>query len=106
MSDFKWSDAEKKTARRVFDAALAGELAQTLADFKAAAAAATVPDDMWAIQQRLERQRRVIEQKYDFRYSQLIFVFARLLRERRIQLAQLSGLAQDKLAEIEFIASR
>lgn len=106
MNDFKWTDAEKRVARRVFDAALASELAQALVDFKAAASAAAVPDDMWAIQQGLERQRREIEHKYDFRYSQLLFVFARLLRERRIELAQLNGLAQDKRDAIAFIASR
>jgi hypothetical protein len=46
-----------------------------------------------------------VDEKYDFRYSQLIFVLARLLREGRITKPQLDGFAQDKLAEIDLVLS-
>ncbi len=90
-----WSDREKKLARRVFDAALVAELADVMADFKARAAAAAKPDDMWSIQEHLHRKRREIDEKYDYRYSQLLFVFGRLIREGRIQEAELNGLSDD-----------
>jgi hypothetical protein len=77
-----WSDREKKLARRVFDAALAAELAEVMADFKASAAAAAEPNDMWSIQEHLYHKRREIDEKYD--YSHLLFVFGRLVREGRI----------------------
>lgn len=105
MHDLKWSESEKKVARRVFDAALAAELAQILAEFKASAAAAAQPDDMWAVQEHLYRKRREIDEKYDFRYSQLPRVFGRLLREGRIDEAHLAGLAEEKLSYIRRIAS-
>ena len=100
-----WSDREKKIARRVFQAALTAELAEILADFKARAAAAVETDDMWSIQENLFRTRREIDQKYDYRYSQLLFVFARLVREGRVQEADLAGLSEDKLAFIRRITS-
>lgn len=100
MLDFKWSASEKKIARRVFDEALTVELAEVMADFKARAAAAAEPMDMWNVQEYLFRKRGEIDEKYDFRYSQLPFVFGRLLREGRIREEQLAGLAEDKL---EFI---
>jgi hypothetical protein len=105
MHDLKWSSAEKIVSRRVFDAALSAELAETLAEFKARAAAAGGPDEMWAIGSFLARRQRDIDQKYDYRYSQLIVVFGRLLRESRIQEEQLAGLSEDKLALIRRIAS-
>lgn len=105
MYDLKWSESEKKLARRVFEAALAAELAEVMAEFKARAAAATQPDDMWSIQEHLYRKRREIDEKYDYRYSQLTLVFGRLLREGRIQEAQLDGLAEAKLSYIRRIAS-
>jgi len=101
----EWSQSEKKVAHRVFEAALQAELAEVMADFKARAAAAAEPDDMWLIEEHLRDKRREIDRKYDYRYSQLIRVFGRLLREGRIQEAQLFGLAQEKLAGIRSMAA-
>jgi hypothetical protein len=102
---FNWSDSEKKLARRVFEAALAAELAEVIADFKARAASAAEPDDLWTIEEHLRRKRLEIDRKYDYRYSQLILVFGHLLREGRIEEAQLAGLAEEKLGEIRRVAS-
>ena len=105
MYDLKWTEPEKKIARRAFDAALGAELAEVMTWFKAAAAMAAEPDDIWSIQEHLHRKRREIDEKYDYRYSQLPLVFGRLLREGRIHEAQLAGLAQDKLSYITRVAS-
>lgn len=105
MYDLKWSDSEKRLARRVYDAALNAELAEIVIEFKTMAAAAAEVDDVWLIQEHLYRKGREIQEKYDYRYSQLLLLFARLLREGRIQQAQLSGLAEEKLAFIRGIAS-
>lgn len=92
-----WSPAEKKIARRVFDAALHRELAEVMQAFKSRAAKATEPDDMWSIQEFLTNARNSIDRKYDYRYSQLEFVFGRLLREGRISEGELAGLSEDKM---------
>ena len=105
IHDLKWSKAEKALSRRLFEQALHAELAETLADLKAKAAAASEPDDMWAIHELLGARRRDIDRKYDYRYSQLIFVFGVLLRESRIQESQLFGLSQDKQEMIKRFAS-
>jgi hypothetical protein len=106
MHDLKWSASEKKLAHRVFEAALTAELAEIMADFKARAVSVTEPQEMWPLQEYLARKQREIERKYDYRYSQLLLVFARLLREGRIQEAQLTGLSEEKLAYIRHSASR
>jgi len=100
-----WSKSEKKVAHRVFEAALQAELAEIMADFKARAAAAAEPDDMWLIEEYLRNKRREIDRKYDYRYSQLIWVFGILLREGRIQEEQLAGIAEEKLAGIRRMAA-
>jgi hypothetical protein len=101
----KWSDAEKKLAHRVFMGALETELAEVIADFKQRAASAQVPDDLWEIAEHLQARRRDIDQKYDYRYSQLIFIFGCLVREGRVQEAQLAGLSDKKLDQIRRTAS-
>ena len=78
-----WSPAEKKIARRVFDATLHRELADVMQAFKSMAAMATEPYDMWSTQEFPTKARNSIDRKYDNRYSQLEFVFGRLLREGR-----------------------
>lgn len=96
----EWSNAEKKIARRVFDEALEAVLASTMAEFKAKAAAAATPEDMWSVENFLREQRREIDQTFDYRYSQLIFVFGRLILDGRLNEGRLSGLSEDKLEEI------
>lgn len=97
---------EKAIARRVFEHALHVELNEIMNEFKARVVAIEAPDQMWKLREFLERKEREIEEKYDYRYSQLAFVFARLLREERIQEEQLVGLAEDKRSVIRGIASR
>ncbi len=100
MSDFKWSDSEKKIARRAYDKALASELASVLKQLKALSAKADKPEDIWTIHEYLGKQQRQIGEKYDYRYSQLIFVFGLLLREKWIEEQDLTGLNEEKLAAI------
>jgi hypothetical protein len=105
MSVTEWSPSEKKIARRVFDAAVERELAEIMAEFKARAAKAKTPADMWDVRDYLTRTQRAFDAKYDFRYSQLLFVFGLLLREKRIDEAELKGLAEKKLASMRVVAS-
>lgn len=105
MSLAKWSESEKRIARRVFDTALQRELAEVMAEFKRRAAAAGEPKDMWSVEQFLSTARRDIDSKYDYRYSKLDLVFGRLLREGRIQERDLIGLSAEKLADIRRVAS-
>lgn len=105
MRELKWSPAEKTLARQVFEQALDAELKETLAEFKARAAAASTPDEMWAVRGFLAERQDEIDEKYDYRYSRLILVFARLVREGRIREEQLDGLSGDKLEMIKGLLS-
>jgi Photoprotection regulator fluorescence recovery protein len=105
MRELKWTEAEKKLSRRAFEVALQAELADVLQDFKARAAAVQTPEDMWSIENFLNQRRHELDAKYDYRYSRLISVFGRLIREGRLTEAHLEGLSQDKLEFIRRIAS-
>jgi len=60
---------------------------------------------MWAVETYLSKAGRDINAKYDYRYSVLEFVFARLLREGRIEDSELHGLSDDRLERIRRIAA-
>ena len=100
MDDHYWSGSEKKIARRAFDTALESALAKIMAEFKAKAAAAVTPADMWDVEDWLRRHRRQIDQLFDYRYSGLTLVFGRLIAEGLLDEGQLAGLAEEKLAQI------
>lgn len=100
-----WSTAEKKIARRIFELALHRELAEVMKTFKSMAASAAEPDDMWSTERFLSKSRKAIDSKYDFRYSQLEFVFARLFAEGRINEEELSGLSQERIHRIVRMAT-
>lgn len=96
----EWNTAEKRIARRVFDAAVQYEFAELVQAFKSMAAQASEPNDMWSTEEFLTRSRLAFDKKYDFKYSPLELLFARLLREGRISEAQLAGLAPEKVLGI------
>jgi hypothetical protein len=105
MDDGKWTKGEKKIARRAFEAAVEAALAEIMAEFKAKAAAAATPDEMWSVEDFLRRRRREFEETFDYRYSQLPLVFGRLILQGHLDEGRLAGLSEDKLEEIRRFVS-
>jgi hypothetical protein len=81
MYDFRWSKAEKQVAKRAFDAALRREYGELLHKTREMAGRMQEGADLWRLHDFLTDKRREIDEKYDYRYSQLIIVFARLIHE-------------------------
>ena len=106
MHDIKWSASEKKIARLAYQAALEKALAGIMAEFKARAAAAATSFDMWAIEDFLRHRRREIDEIFDYRYSRLLFVFARLIHGGHLDEALLAGLSEEKREIIRSTQSR
>jgi hypothetical protein len=96
VHDLQWSPTEKKIARRAYDQALQAALDREMAEFKARAKAVTTPSEMWEIEDYLRQQRREFDEMFDYRYSQLILVFARLINEGYLDESHLVGLADEK----------
>ena len=92
----KWSPSEKKIARSAYDAALESALARIMTEFKSKAGAVTTPSEMWEIEDYLHRERREIDELFDYRYSQLPLVFARLIRVGHLDENRLAGLSEEK----------
>ena len=99
-SENKWSSAEKKVAREAFERAYEREIAALLKEVRAKASAMTELNELWQLHDFLSARRHEIDGKYDYRYSTLIFVFARLVRDGWLHLDELESLDRDKLAKI------
>ena len=103
MHEMKWSKTEKETARRAFETAYRKECAAIAAKVREMAAMASEPEDLWRIHALLTKEHRRTDEKYDYRYSVLLFVFARLLHEGWITEADLQGLSDDKIEAIRYL---
>lgn len=95
-----WSRNEKAIARRAYEQALSRELAAIAEKVRSRAKRISEPHHIWALHDYLTKKRKEVDQKYDYRYSQLIFVFARLIRDGLLTESELEGLAEDKLERI------
>jgi hypothetical protein len=101
MKRIMWSKEEKALARRAFEKAYRREVDELANRVKRIANAANTPEDIWQLHDFLTKKRRETDEKYDYRYSVLIWVFGRLIREGWIGLDDLKGLNEDKILIIK-----
>ena len=104
VSETSWSETEKKIAREAFDRAYERETSALIEKVRSKASAIAELDDVWGLHDFLSAKRHDIDGKYDYRYSVLIFVLAGLLKEGWLQIDELKGLEQDKLAKVAAMA--
>ena len=81
MTDIKWSQKEKSVSRAVFEKALKNECNEIIETVKKKATNLSEPKEIWELEDYLYEKRKEIDNKYDYRYSALILVFGRLVRE-------------------------
>lgn len=105
VNEFNWSKGEKQAARKGFDAAYERECLTIRAKVEEMLQDKRDIRQIWRIHDYLTEQRRDTDQKYDYRYSKLIWVFAELLREGWLKEADLTGFREDKIAKIKEWAS-
>ncbi|VVB63334.1 Uncharacterised protein [uncultured archaeon] len=104
MSETQWTKREKDIARKAFNAAYERECKAISQNVREMAVRINDPPDLWHILEYITKKREEIDEKYDYRYSVLPFVFARLIHEGLIAQEDLAGLSEEKLTEIRRIA--
>ncbi|BDA69794.1 hypothetical protein RIVM261_075180 [Rivularia sp. IAM M-261] len=103
-TDTQWSQTEQEVAKAAFDKAYEREINALAKEVHKIADGITQLDDIWVLHDFLSARRHDIDGKYDYRYSVLVFVFARLLKEGWLNLEELEGLAPDKLRKVSALS--
>ncbi len=101
MRDLIWSKTEKEVAKRAYNEAYEEECKVVVARVKDLMAHLPEPRAVWVIHDFLSQRRREMDKKYDYRYSVLPSVFARLIREGWLSFEKLEGLSEDKIQVIK-----
>ena len=100
MRELKWSSTERVVARRCYERILQQELDAAIQSTKERAAKISQASELWELERHLTRLGKEIDRKYQYKYSTLVLFFADCVREGRLDLDDLRGLADDKLSYI------
>ena len=103
--DETWAPTEKKLARIAFDKAFERQCTAITQEARRMLESKTVPSEIFRVQEYLTEQRRIVDGLYDYRYSQLLGVFGRLLSDGWLREGDLNGLRPQKIAKIKHQAS-
>jgi Photoprotection regulator fluorescence recovery protein len=104
VSETEWSNIEQKVAQEAFERAYEREINALIEEVRERASAIAQLEDMWHLHDFLSARRHEIDGKYDYRYSMLVFTFAKLVKEGWLQLNELEGLDREKIAKIVALA--
>lgn len=101
VSNTEWSLAEKEIAQAALKNAYDREVQALISTVRARAGDITALEDIWQLHDLLSTKRYEIDGKYDDRESSLVFVFSQLVKEGWLQVSELAGLDEAKLAKVK-----
>lgn len=97
----EWSKQEKEIARKAFNVAYRRECKVIAINTRKMVDEINEPSDLWKVHNYLTEKRKETDQKYEYRYSILLLIFARLICEGWISEEDLMGFSDDKLKVIQ-----
>jgi Photoprotection regulator fluorescence recovery protein len=100
VSEAEWSKIEQEIAQEAFERAYQREIKALIEQVRERANAIAQLEDMWHLHDFLSARRHEVDGKYDYTYSMLVFIFARLVKEGWLHLNELEGLDKSKIAKI------
>lgn len=95
-----WSEREQILAREAFEQAYVRAISRLIATIQTKASTLNSADSVWQLHDFLSIERHTIEGRFAFQLEGILFVFASLVKEGLLQLDELIGLDQQKLAKI------
>jgi hypothetical protein len=96
-----WTAEEQAIAEQAFSRAYGRAVQSVISTVRTQADGISTADALWQLHDYLSTQRHVMEGRFDFRLDGILFVFASLVKEELLQLEELGGLDDDKLAKIK-----
>ena len=99
----RWSKSDKKIARELFELAKKRDYEDLLKLIQLKSQNFITPQSIWDLKDFLNFKAKEFDQKYDYRYSILDDVFAKLILENLLNLNDLKLLSKEKQEQIKNI---
>ncbi len=93
-----WTKSQKKVAKELYNLAREREYAGLIEQIQSTEI--TIADDVWRLREMLNRKAREMDEKYIYRYSRIILLFARLVNEGYLHIEELKKLGDEKYRRI------
>jgi hypothetical protein len=104
VSEINWSAIEQQVAKFAFEKAYKREMTALLEAVRERSSSIVELEDIWHLNDLLNAKRHELDGKYEYEYSALIFVFAKLVKEGWLTIDELEGLESEKRAKISALA--
>ncbi len=104
VSEIDWSVTEQQVAQEAFDKAYRREMTALLEAVREKSSSIVALEDIWHLNDLLSAKRHELDGKYEYEYSVLIFLFAKLVKEGWLELNELEGLESSKRTKIAALA--
>jgi hypothetical protein len=99
-----WPKSEKILAQKILGVALNREMleirkriSKTVTDYKE-------HEDIWKLHKYLSDKKKEMDSKYELKYSQMILVFGRMIREGYLREDDFNGLSESKIKAVKEIS--
>jgi Photoprotection regulator fluorescence recovery protein len=103
-TEIEWSEIEQKVARTAFDRAYEKEISTLIKVVREETQNISTSQDVWHLHDLLSSKRHELDGKYDYRYPELIWVFANLVKDGWIEMRDLDGLDGEKIRKISALS--
>jgi hypothetical protein len=103
-TELEWSETEQQVARSAFDRAYAREISTIIAVVREQSQMMSCATEVWHLHDLLSSKRHELDGKYDYRYPELILVFARLVKDGWLDIKELEGLEVQKVQKISALS--
>ena len=103
QAEVQWSPEEKKIAQAVLKAARDREIETLIKTIRENARLISQIEDVWQLHDYLSAKRHEIDGKYDDRESFLMFTLSRLIKDKLVDISDLSGLEPEKQSKVKIL---
>lgn len=103
QAGISWSPSEKNIAKAALQAAYQRETTALIQTIREQAAAITLLEEVWQLNDFLSARRHDVDGKYDPSEDGLMFTLSRLVKEGWLELDELEHLEADKRAKVKVL---
>lgn len=90
-----WTKAEKQIAKKVFNLAKSRAYQDLIDTINSKTI--NSQNQIWELRDLLNKKAKEFDNKFDYRYSQLLMLFMRYINEGLLRIEELEGLSEDKI---------
>jgi len=104
QTDIQWSSEEKRIALAALKKSYENEVNELIKTVRENAGSISQLEEVWQLHDFLSAKRHEIDGRYDDRESFLMFTLSQLVKDGRLEMAELEELSSEKKAKVRVLS--